>query len=136
MQLTDTGKCIVCGKNNPHGLQLTLSVDRERLTAHTAVTIPERFVGWESFVHGGVVAMLLDEAMAYAAMAGGRYCVTAEMKVRFKQPVSPQVPLDLFGEVTAVKGRIIETRAVLRDGERILAEAEGRMVVPRDATET
>ncbi len=132
MQLLDTGKCIVCGKNNPHGLQLTLSVDREKLTAHTAVTIPERFLGWEKFIHGGVVSMLLDEAMAYAAMASGRYCVTAEMKVRFKRPVSPNVPLDLFGEVTAVKGRIIETRAVLKEGDTVLAESEGRMVVPRE----
>lgn len=132
MQLLDTGKCIVCGKNNSHGFQLTLSVDHEKLTAHTTVTIPERFLGWENFIHGGVVSMLLDEAMAYAAMATGRYCVTAEMKVRFKRPVAPNIMLDLFGEVTAVKGRIIETRAVLKNGDIVLAEAEGRMIVPRE----
>ncbi len=132
MQLVDSGKCIVCGKKNPHGLQLTLSVDRERLTAYTTVTIPERFLGWEQFIHGGVVSMLLDEAMAYAAMASGRYCVTAEMKVRFKKPVLPGVALDLFGEVTSVKGRIVETRAVLKENGTVLAEAEGRMVVPHE----
>jgi len=132
MQLLDTGKCIVCGKNNPHGFQLTLSVDREKLTAYTTVTIPERFLGWEHFIHGGVVSMLLDEAMAYAAMATGHYCVTAEMKVRFKRPVVPNITLDLFGEVTTVKGRIIETRATLSHAGTLLAEAEGRMVIPRE----
>ena len=131
MELIDTGKCIVCGKDNPHGFQLKIATDREKGRAWCAVTIPEKYIGWQDFVHGGVTSMLLDEMMAHAAIAYAGFCVTAEMKVRFKRPVFPNVPLTVEGEVMSRSGRIVTTKAVLRDGDTVLAEAEGRMVIPR-----
>ncbi|HNT28516.1 MAG TPA: PaaI family thioesterase [bacterium] len=131
MKLIDTGKCIVCGKDNPHGFQLKISTDREKGRAWCTVTIPEKYIGWERFIHGGITSMLLDEMMAHAAIALGRFCVTAEMKVRFKRPVLPDVPLSVEGEVISRNDRIITTKAVMKDGDTVLAEAEGRMVIPR-----
>jgi acyl-coenzyme A thioesterase PaaI-like protein len=47
------------------------------------VVVPDAFQGWRGVAHGGVVALLLDEAMAYAAGARGVIGVTGEMKMRF-----------------------------------------------------
>jgi uncharacterized protein (TIGR00369 family) len=131
MELIDTGKCIVCGKDNPHGFQLKISTDHEKGRAWSTVTIPEKYIGWQHFVHGGVTSMLLDEMMAHAAIALGEYCVTAEIKVRFKKPVLPNVELFVEGEVVSKNGRIVTTKAVLKQGDTVLAEAEGRMVIPK-----
>ncbi|HSA34430.1 MAG TPA: PaaI family thioesterase [bacterium] len=131
MELIDTGKCIVCGKDNPHGFQLKIATDREKGRAWSAVTIPEKYIGWQHFVHGGITSMLLDEMMAHAAIAYAGYCVTAEMKVRFKKPVLPNVELLVEGEVVSRSGRIVVTKATLKEGDTVLAEAEGRMVIPR-----
>ena len=131
MELIDTGKCIVCGKDNPHGFQLKIATDREKGRAWSTVTIPEKYIGWQHFIHGGITSMLLDEMMAHAAIAYAGFCVTAEMKVRFKRPVLPHVPLTVEGEVVSRSGRIITTKAVMKDGDVVLAEAEGRMVIPK-----
>jgi acyl-coenzyme A thioesterase PaaI-like protein len=41
--------------------------------------------GYAGRMHGGLVSALLDEAMAWAcAVDRGTYCVTGELKVRFK----------------------------------------------------
>ena len=67
-----------------------------------------------------------------AAIALGEYCVTAEIKVRFRKPVLPDVELSVEGKVVSKSGRIVMTKATLREGDTVLAEAEGRMMIPRE----
>ena len=65
---------------------LDLYREGERVLAR--VRLSPEFAGFEGFAHGGIVAALLDEVMAWAAMTGaGRPCMTGEMAVRYLRPV-------------------------------------------------
>ena len=75
--------CVVCGHQNPHGLQLTFRVDGNGVTAEW---VPGK--NWESFqgvIHGGVISTVLDEAMSKAIIAQGLEAFTVDLRVRFKQ---------------------------------------------------
>src|SRR5262249_54092282 len=94
----DDGRCIACGPDSVFGLKMTF----ERLaddSVESRVVVPQGYQGWQGVVHGGAVAMLLDEAMAYAAAAAGVLGVTAELKMRFRKAVPVGEPLLVRGSV-------------------------------------
>lgn len=46
--------------------------------------------GWQGFpdlVHGGIIAVLLDEAMVHCLLARGARGVTARFEIKFRHPV-------------------------------------------------
>ena len=47
----------------------------------------DSFQGYDGLVHGGVIAALLDGAMTNCLFAYGHEALTAELKVRYRQPV-------------------------------------------------
>ena len=93
-------------------------------------TAREADLGWKTFVHGGVIMALLDEAMAWAAMAAAkRPCVTAEMTTRLRRPAAVGMRLRVEGEVTEAGSRILTTAGrVLDEQGRELAGAAGKFV--------
>ena len=84
--------CFVCGRDNPHGFRARLERRGEEVV--TRLEIPDRFQGYPGTAHGGVVAALLDEALAWVTMVSvRRFCVTVELSVRFARPVPTGTPL-------------------------------------------
>ena len=51
--------------------------------------------------------------------------MTARIAIRFRRPAPINRALRIFSRVTAERGRRIEISAALRDGEELLAEADG-----------
>ena len=50
--------------------------------------IPQKIhQGYKDIIHGGLISTLLDEAMVKAALMQGMPAVTAEITVRFKNPL-------------------------------------------------
>jgi uncharacterized protein (TIGR00369 family) len=126
--VADDDRCFCCGKDNPHGLHLRFSypgVGRAR----TELRIPEHFRGWREMTHGGLLAMVLDEAMAHACMSSGSMGVTAEMQVRFVKPAMIGETVQVSAEIVAARARVLEARGVIINaaGEQ-LARASGRFV--------
>jgi uncharacterized protein (TIGR00369 family) len=94
-----------------------------------AITLPARFQGWRDVAHGGIVAMLLDEGMAYAAATRGHLGVTAELKMRFRAPVPLGAPLRVRGRVVWERRTVLGVSAEVVDAAgTVLAAAEGRFV--------
>ena len=60
--------------------------------------IPRRFTGAPSFLHGGIVATLLDEAMAKVNAVLGQVAVTHRLEVEFHRPVPPESPIVIEGQ--------------------------------------
>ena len=56
--------CFACGTLNTNGLGLDLHVERGR--SWVELTYEERFQGWDGIAHGGILATILDEVMAWA----------------------------------------------------------------------
>ncbi len=126
-QFEDRGTCFACGRDNPHGLQLPIRPAAEGVELEWSV--PDRYTGWRNVVHGGIVATILDELMAWACSSRGTYTVTAELAVRFRHPLPAATPFRGFGSVTGEKGRVLfaQSRITLPDGT-LVAEATGKMM--------
>jgi len=125
--------CFACGAANPIGLHLRFTYADG--TAEALFTAERAHQGYPGIMHGGLVATLLDEAMAHAAIAAHGAAVTGDLHVRMRgQGVPLGRPLRLQGRVTGGRGRLVLTAATLRDEEgRLLAQAEGKfMVVPEE----
>jgi uncharacterized protein (TIGR00369 family) len=136
MELPHTAGCVVCGRQNLHGLGLSLNVDEGGLV-WAEFTPRAEHIGFEGIVHGGVLATVLDEAMVWAATwAGKRFCVAGEMSVRFRKSaaVGRALRCEAHVESAASKrpglprlihatGWIVET-----DGGALVAESTGKYV--------
>jgi acyl-coenzyme A thioesterase PaaI-like protein len=119
-------RCFACGEGNPDGLQLKFQYDPETRIASTQLRLASRYQGATGFSHGGIIATLLDEAMAKANGMAGIRAVTIKMTVAYRKMVPLLNQLHLSGWRTAKKGRKIYLRSELRDAnQNLLAEARG-----------
>ena len=125
--------CFACGTENPVGLHVTFSRTEDGGAAATFVAGPHH-EGWPGIVHGGILATLLDEAMAYALWFSQHRAVTARMDMRFRLPVGAGVPLSISSNITGLVRGVIDARAriTLNDGS-VVAEATGRFM-PADVS--
>lgn len=78
---------VVCGTDNPRGLGLTFTPSADGRGVEGLCACDERVEGYGGLVHGGVVSMLLDGAMAHCLFHMGCVAHTAELTVRFRHPV-------------------------------------------------
>jgi acyl-coenzyme A thioesterase PaaI-like protein len=115
--------CFACGQLNLHGLRLELHADENRCWTDT--TIPRDFQGWEGITHGGVVAAILDEVMAWSLIGQDRLGFTARLEVDFRRPVPVETPIHAEGWIEDRRRRRFDTRARLTDADtgELLAEA-------------
>lgn len=125
----DDGRCFACGPYNAEGLHLRFDPDGEGGKVSARITLPPRFQGWRGAAHGGVVAMLLDEAMAYACGALGERGMTASMQMRFRHAVPLGEPLTITGAVKWKRRNVIAVEAAVLDASgKVLAGADGSFV--------
>lgn len=104
--------CFVCGQDNPTGLRIPFQ--RQENGEITAAWTPgQAWEGFRGIVHGGVVSTVLDEAMSKAVAASGAEALTAELRIRFRQPVESGACFTIRGWVVHRNKRLIETEATL-----------------------
>jgi len=119
--------CFACGDANPIGMRLHIELGEG--SASTTWTPGPDFVGWEDKVHGGLLATLLDEVMAWAPSSFDSWAVTAEMQIRYRAPANPGETLTARARVTERRRRIYHVRGEVHGaGGRVIAEAEGRFL--------
>ena len=125
--LQDDRRCFACGPDNENGLRLQFEYFDK---AARCVFVPqERFAGWVHMLHGGIVATLLDEAMAHAAIAAGIRAVTARLAVRFRKAAPANAPIVLEGKLVRQRGRVLELSATVAAPDGTLyAEGQGRFL--------
>lgn len=130
LELPQTRGCLVCGHANPHGLHLRLFADAKDGAVHVDYTPTPQHIGFEGIVHGGAIATVVDEAMVWAATwAGKRFCVAADLYVRFKHSATVGQPLHVTARVTEHRARLIQTACEVRDTAGLLiATAEAKYV--------
>jgi acyl-coenzyme A thioesterase PaaI-like protein len=105
--------CFACGTLNTSGLRLDLHVERGR--SWVELTYEERFQGWDGIAHGGILATILDEVMAWALVGEDNWGVTARLSIDFKQPVNVGQRIKAEGWITRSRRRIVDTEARLVD---------------------
>jgi uncharacterized protein (TIGR00369 family) len=130
VELPHTPGCLVCGRENPHGLHLHLYVDEATGIVRTRFTPAEHHIGFSGVVHGGVIATVLDEAMVWAATwTGGRFCLCGEMNVRFRDKIIIGQHVDIEASVVERRSRLVKTvGTVFSASGKLLCESSGKYV--------
>jgi uncharacterized protein (TIGR00369 family) len=122
-------KCVVCSRSNESGLKLDFTCGgNDRVQAD--FYCDESMQGYESCLHGGVLATVLDGAMTNCMFAQGLAVVTAELTVRFLRPVRTQAPATVRAWVRKSSAliHILEAEIVQRD--EVKARAVGKFMKP------
>ena len=124
LHLEDDQWCYVCGKANPEGFKLRFEHPKRGLLK-AVMAFEKRHQGFKGIVHGGMVAMLLDEMMVNLAWLEGAPAVTAELKVRLKKPVRVGERVLLEGKVERATPRALYASASAKNAQgELLATAE------------
>jgi uncharacterized protein (TIGR00369 family) len=127
-ELVDDHRCFACGPHNADGLHLDFVQDGPD-AARSEITLPPRLQGYRGIAHGGVVMMLLDEAMAHACRFAGEKAMTASCEVRFRKPVPLGEKLVMRGHVKERRRNVLYLEAALTlVNGTVLATAEGSFV--------
>ncbi|HLH69125.1 MAG TPA: PaaI family thioesterase [Candidatus Dormibacteraeota bacterium] len=128
MEVTYDGRCFGCGRHNPDGLQM--SFERVGEESVCELEVAERFQSWQGLVHGGVIALMLDEAVGWAGWQAGFPGLTGRLEVRYRQPLRPGERVRVVGRVERVRRSLVDASARVErvaDGARI-AEASATLI--------
>jgi len=124
-------RCFGCGPANPSGLHLEFLLAPDGSVVSMA-TVTDAFEGPQGYVHGGVIATLLDETMSKAVRARGLTAMTRHMEIDYKRPVPSGVPVRLEGSVVRSEGRKHWTEAAVLNADGTpLAQGKGLFIEVR-----
>ncbi|MGD0346361.1 MAG: PaaI family thioesterase [Terracidiphilus sp.] len=125
---TASNRCFGCGQANATGLRLEFLLAPDGAVVSLPV-VPECFEGHPGYLHGGIIATLLDEAMSKAVRALGRPSMTRKMEIEYLRPVPGGAPLRVEGRVMRNEGRKHWTEAVIVDSAEVeLARGKGLFI--------
>jgi uncharacterized protein (TIGR00369 family) len=118
-------RCFGCGQANPVGLHLEFLLAADQSVV-CVPAVPDTFEGPAGYLHGGIIATLLDETMSKAVRARGFTAMTRHMEVDYLRPVPSAATLRLEGRITRNEGRKHWTEAKILDATgALLAHAKG-----------
>jgi uncharacterized protein (TIGR00369 family) len=107
--------CFGCGPENPQGLHLAFTTNTEdpgHPVATTHFQLDRLHEGPPGYVHGGIVATLIDEAMSKLNRPLDVLAVTRHMEVDYLKPVPLFKPL------------VLTSRHLRREGRKLFHQAE------------
>ncbi len=119
----DHDECLVCGYRNPWSWGMRYEQE-ESAAVCGRFQGNARLQGYQGILHGGVLAALLDSAMAHCLFHRGVQGVTGDLHVRFVQPVSCEATLDVRAHLVSAAAPLYYLKAELLDDGRIMAWAE------------
>lgn len=126
--------CFVCGDPvTENERSLGLEIYWDELNKETFIEIePENtWCGYENIVHGGIIAAISDDSMAWAVKKNcGQWAVTARMSLTYRKPLKTGQTYSAKGRVLKSRGRKITTSCRIEDtrGE-VYTEAEALFIL-------
>jgi acyl-coenzyme A thioesterase PaaI-like protein len=121
---TEFQQNFVHGLRNHSGLHLQYHLDGERVV--TTWVASADHVGFPGFVHGGLIAAVLDDVMGRCSVLHRRWVVTGRLETRYREVAPLGAALRVEGWITRLTRRVMraEARMLLEEGG-IVAEASG-----------
>jgi len=121
-------RCFGCGQANQTGLRLDFLLADDGSVVSFPV-VASAFEGHPGYLHGGVIATLIDEAMSKAVRATGSTSMTRKIEIDYLRPVPSETPLRLEGHIVRNEPRKHWAEArILNENGRALAEAKGLFI--------
>jgi uncharacterized protein (TIGR00369 family) len=125
-----TNHCFGCGAANTAGMKLAFELDLDARRSRGSFVLGPNYAGGGGFAHGGIIAVVLDEAMGKLSRLADESAVTAEMNIEYKKPVPIDKPIFVEGWQEEMKGRNRFRVAEIHDQQgNLLARGKGRFVI-------
>jgi acyl-coenzyme A thioesterase PaaI-like protein len=85
--------------------------------------------GYNSMVHGGIIAAVIDASMAQCLMGHGIIAYTAELSVRYKKPVFIHESVELRTKIVEdFKGKMFRLESCIVQNDLIKAKANAKFI--------
>lgn len=125
--------CFGCGPHNAYGLKLSFVIDDSNsaaITASTTVHLARLYEGPPGYIHGGIIATLLDEAMSKLNRPLAVLAMTRSLAVEYLRPSPLETPLRLVSRHLRRDGRkVFHCADLMREDGTVLAHGEGFFLV-------
>jgi uncharacterized protein (TIGR00369 family) len=122
--------CFGCGAANTAGMHLVFERDDVARRVRGRFRLSARYQGAPGMIHGGIIAVLLDEALGKACRFHDVRAVTAELAVEYLRPVKVDEEISVEAFVHERKERNLFVEGEIRDvAGRVLARGRGRFVI-------
>ena len=132
---TAHNRCFGCGPANPAGMHLEFML-AENGDVVCRASIPDTFEGPRGYVHGGIIATLLDETMSKAVRSHNVVGMTRHMEVDYRRPVPCGAFLRIEGRLYHHEGKKHWAEAsILDQAGTVLAHSKGLFVEVRPRRE-
>jgi len=124
--------CYGCGTANQKGLHAEFPFDVESGEVRFTYAVPEEFEGAPGFVHGGVLAALLDETQGTLCYHVGHFVMTEQLHMKYHKASPLGKNLTFRAWLTAVRKRRLYSRASihLESGELLASSSASWYVLP------
>jgi acyl-coenzyme A thioesterase PaaI-like protein len=131
MELNDTTeyqRCFACGQRNPYGIHLIFRCEDNTIVSDF---IPrEEYQGFPGILHGGIVAVVLDEALNRTSLLAEQpaWTMTGRLDIRYRRYVPYGPLLRVRATLGVQRGRMNQASGKLtlaEDESVIFAEAQG-----------
>jgi uncharacterized protein (TIGR00369 family) len=125
-----TNRCFGCGGANQRGMQLTYEQVDATQRIRGDFRLGAEYQGGAGFIHGGIIATVLDEVMGKVCRFRGVHAVTAELTIEYLKPVPVDGDLVVEGYEVEMTGRNLFMVGEIRDvSGKVLARGKGRFVI-------
>lgn len=98
---------------------------------HGTVTLGARYNGPPGSVHGGMIALVMDELLGCTVLANGVGGFTGTLSVRYQSTVPLDTEVQLRGWIDRTEGRKSFAVGEIRLDDQVLTRAEGVFIQPR-----
>lgn len=124
-----TNSCFGCGAANPRGMLLTFEQDDATQRIRGNFRLGAEYQGGGGFIHGGIIALVLDEAMGKVNRFTGVRAVTAELTIEYIRPIPVDEDLVVEAHQVEQNGRShYHVGQIANRAGKILARGKGRFV--------
>ena len=111
-------------------MKLVFEMDESSQRVVGRFRLGPEYQGASGFIHGGIIATLLDEVMSKVSRFSNVRAVTAELTVEYLLPVRVDEELRAEGFATRREGRQLYHEGEIRDATgNLLARGRGRFVI-------
>jgi uncharacterized protein (TIGR00369 family) len=118
------GECHACA-NKDYRLKF-ITNDENWLIAR--ITPVKKLCSYPEILHGGVISLLIDEAMTCCLMAHGILGLTAELTLQYHHPVKPGHPLEIHTRVTRARPPLYLIESQLQQNGKTMLTAHAKFM--------